>query len=313
MIPAIERLLVPDTAGDPMGGLKWTRRTTEKVSEELKFGGIAASPRTVARLLTDLGYSLRANHKKLAARGSHPERNHQFENIANIRHVFESQHAPVVSVDSKKKELIGPFKNAGAVWAKTPTPVNDHDFRSDAAGLATPYGVFDPQAKRGHVFVGTSHDTPAFAVDALVRWWTHDGRSRYAGAESILILADGGGSNGSRLHAWKYELQTKLCDPFGLDVTVCHYPPGTSKWNPIEHRLFSEVSKNWAGKPLDSYQTMLNYIRTTRTKTGLVVGATLVEGDFPTGIKVPAKEMATLNLRRHDVLPAWNYTIAPRA
>ena len=312
MIQAIERLLVDDTAGDPMGGLKWTRKTTEKVSVELRSAGIDVSANTVARLLSELGYALRVNHKKRAARAGHPERNRQFEYIAALRRSFHRRGLPVVSVDTKKKEIIGCFKNPGAVWAKVATPVNDHDFRSDASGMGIPYGVYDPVRNRGHVCVGTSHDTPEFAADAVRHWWVHDGTKHYQRARQLLILADNGGSNGPRNHAWKHAIQTKLCDRYGISVTVCHYPPGTSKWNPIEHRLFSAISKNWAGKPLDSYETMIKYLRTTKTKTGLKVQASLIRRGYRTGVKLAATEVARIRLRPHDTLPAWNYTIAPR-
>jgi len=312
VIRAIEKLLEDDTAGDPMGGLKWTRKTTEKVSRELASAAIHVSPNTVARLLSDMGYALRVNHKKRAARPSHPDRNRQFDYIAAKRRSFQRRGLPIISIDTKKKELIGRFKNPGAVWAQTPTPVNDHDFRSDAVGLAIPFGIYDLVDNRGHVFVGTSHETSAFAADALARWWSRDGRLRYPKTDKILILADGGGANGPRRHVWKYALQTKLCDRYGLTVTLCHYPPGTSKWNPIEHRLFSEISKNWAGKPLDSFDTMLKYIGTTETKTGLKVKATLIKRDYETGTEIAKEDVVSLNVRRHDTLPAWNYTITPR-
>lgn len=312
MIQAIERLLEHDTAGDPMGGLRWTRKTTAKVSGELSSAGIDVSPNTVARLLHQLGYALRVNHKKRAARGSHPDRNQQFEYIAAQRRSFQRRGLPIISLDTKKKELVGCFKNNGTVWTRRAHDVFDHDFRSDADGMAIPFGVYDTVANHGHVFVGTSHDTPAFASDAVRLWWARDGRPRYKRAAEILILADGGGSNGARNHAWKLALQTKLADRHGLTVTVCHYPPGTSKWNPIEHRLFSQVSKNWAGKPLDSYETMLKYLRTTKTKTGLKVKATLIDRPYETGVKPDARDIAAINLRRHKTFPGWNYTIAPR-
>jgi hypothetical protein len=190
--------------------------------------------------------------------------------------------------------------------------VNDHDFRSDAEGIALPYGIYDLQANHGYLFVGTTHDTPAFAADNLARWWVYAGRRRYPEATELLVLADGGGSNGARTRAWKHALQQRLCDRHGLTVTVCHYPVGASKWNPIEHRLFSEISKNWAGKPLDSYQTVLNYASTTRTKTGLQVNAYLVNTNYPTGIKINDQQMHQLRLRPHETQPTRNYTLTPR-
>jgi hypothetical protein len=307
--------MLPATAGDPITGLKWTRKTTVKVAAELRKLDIQVGARTVARLLDGLKYRLRVNHKKLA-RGTawtRRQRNQQFQYIDDMRRSFAARGLPVISVDTKKKELVGRFKNPGAVWAQVATPVNDHDFRSDASHLASPYGVFDPVANRGHVFVGTSHDTPAFATDCLARWWKTDGRAHYPTADELLILADSGGSNGSRCRAWKHGLMTKLCRHYGLEVTVCHYPAGASKWNPIEHRLFSQVSKNWAGEPLATLDTMLNFIRTTKTTTGLRVRATLMGGTYPKGLKPTAAEMKQLPLQPHDLLPNWNYTIGTPA
>jgi hypothetical protein len=300
-----------DTAGDPISGLRWTRKTTKKISRELRLAGIEVSAKTVARMLKQLDYSLRVNSKK-KSHSTSPDRNQQFEYIAMMKESFALDELPVISVDTKKKELVGLFKNAGTVWAKTATPVKDHDFRSEAVGMAIPYGVFDVYANRGHIFVGDSHDTPEFAVTALARWWARDGRSRYPKARKLLILADNGGGNGARNRAWKFDLQHRFCNRFGVNVTVCHYPPGTSKWNPIEHRLFSEVSKNWAGQPLESYETMLKYIRTTTTNGGLVVKGTLVRGDYPTGRKISSEAMTSVDLQPHELLPAWNYTLAAR-
>jgi hypothetical protein len=315
VIEEIEKIMAPARAGDPMTGLKWTRKTTVKVSQELKSAGITVSARTVARLLTDLDYRLRVNHKKLSggSASKRAERNEQFELINAIRQSFLDRGDPVISVDTKKKELIGLFKNPGSAWTKVGTPVRDHDFRSDAKAIAAPYGVYDLAANQGHIFVGISHDTPQFAAAAIAQWWKLDGRPRYPHSNRLLILADNGGSNGPRNRAWKVELQTTLSSLYGLEVTVCHYPPGASKWNPIEHLLFSQVSKNWAGEPLVDVDTMLNFIRTTKTATGLEVKATLMDGDFPKGIKIPDRVMANLNITYHDVLPAWNYTIAPTA
>jgi hypothetical protein len=306
--------MAPATAGDPITGLKWTRKTTAKVSRELKQRGIQACAKTVARLLDGLNYALRVNHKKLA-RGSaktRGQRNKQFRYLDRIRKSFADQGAPVISVDTKKKELIGCFKNPGAAWTQVATPVKDHDFRSEASALAVPYGILDTQANRGHVVVGISHDTPAFAADAIAHWWKREGRIRYPNTNSLLILADSGGSNSARCRAWKQQLQTKLCDPFALEVTVCHYPPGASKWNPVEHRLFSYISRNWAGEPLINLETMLNFIRTTKTQTGLRVRATLKKGCYPTGIKPSPQEMKKLDLVPHKILPNWNYTLVPR-
>lgn len=300
-----------DTAGDPITGIKWTRRTTEKIAEELRAAGIEVCANTVAKLLKDLDYRLRVNHNKLPRR-SPPDRDAQFAYIAAQRETFTRHGWPIISIDSKKRELVGNFKNQGRAWSRQPTLVNDHDFPSDAIGVALPYGVYDLAANHGHMFIGTSHDTADFAVDNVVRWWNYRGKRRYPATSELLILADGGGSNGARTRAWKLGLQQRLCDRHGLTVTVCHYPTAASKWNPIEHRLFSEISKNWAGRPLDSYETILNYASTTRTSTGLKVNSYLVKTDYPKGVKVSDQEMEQLRLRPHDTQPTRNYTLSPR-
>jgi hypothetical protein len=299
-----------ETAGDPMTGLKWTNRTTAKIAAKLQSFGIRVSARKVAGLLKKMGFSLRVNHKKLAG-SSHPDRDAQFARIAELRERCAAKLQPVISIDTKKKELVGVFKNAGVKWDRDPVLVNDHDFRSDADGIAVPYGVYDLQANRGTLFVGSSYDTPAFAVDCVEKWWRTEGLHRYTGADRLAILADGGGSNGSRCRAWKMGLQHRLCDRHGLSVTVAHYPPGASKWNPIEHRFFSELSKNWAGRPLDSHETMLKYARTTKTSTGLRVRAHLVRRCYEKGVKITPAEMQQLAITKDDALPAWNYTINP--
>ena len=300
-----------ETAGDPMTGLKWTRRTTEKVAAELNSLGIEVSPRTVSKLLKKMGFSLRVNHKKLS-QGSPLHRDKQFAQIADLRERFAADGSPVISVDTKKKELVGVFKNAGVAWSRQPVAVNDHDFRSDALGIAVPYGVYDLLANRGTLFVGTSYDTPQFAVASIEKWWRTEGKIRYPRARKLAILADGGGSNSARCHAWKHGLQHELSDRHRLTVTVAHYPPGASKWNPIEHRLFSEVSKSWAGRPLDRYETIIRYIRSTRTSTGLRVRAHLVRKKYLKGIKIADSEMEKLSLKKHEPLPMWNYTLQPR-
>jgi Rhodopirellula transposase DDE domain len=300
-----------DTAGDPVTGAKWTRRTTNKIAAELQAGGIDVCPNTVAGLLKQLGFRLRVNHKKLT-RGCDPGRDAQFAYITAQREHFAARGWPIVSVDAKHRELVGNFANRGATWSRGPIAVNAYDFRSEAEGIAIPYGIYDPQANRGSVFVGTSHNTSVFAVDNITKWWAYDGRRRYPSATQLLILADGGSSNGAKVRAWKHALQQQLCDRHGLTVTVCHYPTGASKWNPVEHRLFSEISKNWAGRPLDSYETILNYIRTTTTTTGLRVKAYLVTTDYPTGVKTSDKEMDELQLQPHNTQPARNYTLSPR-
>jgi len=312
VITKIEELMKHETAGDPMTGLKWTRRTTERIAEELKGLGIDVSAKTVGKLLKQMGFSLRVNHKKLS-RGSGPDRDEQFAYIAEVRERFAGRGWPVVSIDTKKKELVGNFKNGGAAWNRKPVLVNDHDFRSDAQGIAVPYGIYDVQANRGFVFVGTSYDTAQFAVDNLAKWWACDGRRRYPKATKLLVLADGGGSNGPHVRSWKHALQERLCDAHGLTVTVCHYPTGASKWNPIEHRLFSEMSKNWAGRPLDRYDTIVRYAGSTTTSTGLQVKAYLVRKAYPKGVKIADEAMAALRLRRHDTQPERNYTVVPRS
>lgn len=302
-----------ETAGDPMTGLKWTRRTTAKIAAELQALGIKVSDRTTAMLLRQMGFSLRVNHKKLArvCKVSPAERNAQFMRITKIREQFAAKGLPVISVDAKKKELVGQFRNQGAAWNREPVFVNDHDFRTEAKGVAVPYGIYDVSANRGTVFVGTSFDTPEFAVESIEKWWCHEGLRQYGGAKSIAILADAGGSNGPTCRAWKHGLQRLLCDRHGLTVTVAHYPSGASKWNPIEHRLFSEISKNWAGRPLDNYETILNYIRTTRTRTGLCLRAHLVRKRYAKGIRITDTAIRQLPISIDAILPRWNYTLSP--
>lgn len=299
-----------DTAGDPMTGLKWTRRTTAKIARELQALGIVVSDRTVAKLLKQMDYSLRVNHKKLAESSSE-QRDAQFARIALLREQCAAEGLPLISVDTKKKELVGQFKNPGVAWCDKPVLVKDHDFRSQAQGLAVPYGIYDIPANRGTVFVGMSHDTPEFAVDAIATWWRYEGQRRYQRAQNLTILADSGGSNGATCRAWKYGLQQKLCAPHDLVVTVAHYPAGASKWNPIEHRLFSEISKNWAGRPLDSYETILNYIRSTSTATGLSLRAHLIRKQYQKGIRIPDAVMKQLPITKDPEIPKWNYTLRP--
>ena len=313
MIERIAELMKLETAGDPMTGLKWTHKTTAKVAGELQAFGLDVSPRTVAKLLEQMGYSLRVNHKKLArvSKSSPEERDAQFAHIKELRERCAANHVPIISVDTKKKELVGCFKNPGAAWSQKPIEVKDHDFPSDAIGKAIPYGIYDLLANRGTVFVGTSRDTPQFATDSVEAWWLSEARDRYADADELVILADGGGSNASQSRVWKHGLHEQLCVRHGLTVTVAHYPPGTSKWNPIEHRLFSEISKNWAGRPLENYETVLNCIRSTTTSTGLQVSAHLVDKQYEKGIEISDAQMNALPITRHEVLPRWNYTIQP--
>lgn len=311
MIARIAELMEHDTAGDPMTGIKWCRRTTEKIAAELRAGGIDVCPNTVAGLLRQLGFRLRVNHKRLTRRAD-PTRDAQFAYLTAQRQAFAANGWPIISVDAKHRELVGNFANRGRAYSREPIAVNTYDFPSDADGVAIPYGVYDVVANRGSVFVGTSHNTPRFAVDSIAKWWAYDGRRRYPDATKLLVIADSGGSNGAKARAWKHALQHRLCDRHGLTVTVSHYPTGASKWNPVEHRLFSEISKNWAGRPLDSYQTILNYIRTTTTTTGLKVKAYLVTTDYPTGVRISDEEMEALQLTPHDTQPTRNYTLDPR-
>jgi hypothetical protein len=294
-----------------MGRGLWTGLRLEQISQKLKGVGISVCPNTVRRLLDLLGYALHSNRKSLSGPQS-PERDRQFQYLRHHCQQFTLEGLPVISVDSKKKELVGLFKNAGQVWSREPLPVNDHDFRSQAKGIAIPRGLYDVQANRGSVLIGTSHDTPQFAVDAIVDWWRREGRRRYPQASELLILADSGGSNGARCRLWKYALQERLVDPYQLGVTVCHYPTGASKWNPIEHRLFSEISKHWAGQPLSDYTNIVHLVGGTRTKTGLVVKCTLSEKQYATNVKVSDEQMHSLDYLKHPTLPQWNYTLLPR-
>jgi len=309
---ALQEMVTPETAGDPMSEQKWVRSSLRRLSEQLEAKGHRVCPMTVRRLLEKMDYSLQANVKRLAG-SQHPDRNTQFEYLESQKQLFLSHGWPVISVDAKKKELIGNFKNAGRGWCQAAEVVNDHDFQLDALGKAVPYGIYDLNHNRGYVYVGQSADTAAFAVDVIAQWWSAFGRQDFANAPGLLVLCDGGGSNGWRSRLWKAQLQEQLADPMGLAVTVCHYPTGTSKWNPVEHRLFSPISLNWAAKPLRTFATMLAYIRGTTTRTGLQVAAFLVEQVYERGLKVTDQVMHSLNLERHATCPNWNYTIRPRA
>ena len=304
-------LVVPETAGDPMSEQKWVRSSLRHLSERLEHLGHLASPPTVGRLLRKLGYSLRVNVKKQEANGAHPERQQQFEVLESQKGIFQMAGWPIISVDTKKKELIGNFKNAGQAWCQEAEAVNVHDFPHDALVRAVPYGIYEVNGNRGSVYVGSSADTPEFAVAAIARWWEEEGRRRFPQAKKLLILADAGGSNGCRPRSFKQHLQEQVSDRYGLTVTVCHYPTGCSKWNPIEHRLFSQISLNWAGKPLRSLDTMLNAMRGTVTSTGLRVRAALLDGTYAKGQKVSDAQMQQLNIEHDSVCSQWNYTIRP--
>lgn len=273
--------------------------------------GYTLARETIRRLLKKSRVSSKSNVRSLSP-PAHPDRNRQFQYIQEQRYVFECLKWPIISVDTKKKELIGRFYNPGQVWCEEGSSVSIYDFPSGALGKAVPYGIYDLAANDAHVYVGQSADTPQFAVDAIVRWWTMTGCIRYPNVPALFILADGGGSNGYRPRLWKQQLQVKLADAFGLAVTVAHYPTGASKWNPIEHRVFSQISQSWAGIPLTSWQVVLEGIRRTRTKAGLQVQASLIEEVYQTGIKVSNKDMAALCLERHAICPQWNYSISPR-
>jgi len=299
-----------DTAGNPMSTLKWSRKSTYKISEQLRSRNISISASTTGKLLKHLDYSLKANRKSIAET-QHPDRNQQFEIIAEQKKRFEDLGQPIISVDSKKKELIGNFKNPGKIWRKQYDLVFNHDFRSMAIGIANPYGIYDPRMNNATVVVGTSYDTPAFAVDCIESWLVLSGWHNYSNMKQLLVLCDSGGSNGYRPRLWKYNLYRKICRMHGIAIKVCHYPSGASKWNPIDHRLFSFISMNWAGKPLRSFDIMLNYIRSTTTQQGLKVNAILNEDKYEKGIKISDAQFKEINIDRNELLPQWNYTISP--
>lgn len=306
----LSKLMEDETAGDPCSRLKWKRKSLRQLSAALGPTHPVSAP-TVGRLLGDLDYSRQVNRKQLGT--SHPDRDEQFQYLQAQKQAFLQQGYPVIHVDTKKRELIGTFKNGGAVWCRDPHLVNVYDFRSLADGIAIPYGIYDPTRHAGFVFVGTSADTGEFAVDAISWWWHTYGYADYLGVPELLILADGGGSNGYRPRLWKYALQYHLVNPARLAITVCHYPTGASKWNWVEHRLFGPISVNWAGEPLTSYPKMLGFLNSTTTQQGLVVTATLSEAVYKTGIKITDAQMASLNLSKHSTLPKWNYTIRPNS
>ena len=311
IVTTLEQMLKDEVAGDPMTEQKWIRSSLSRLSTRLADEGHQASSSTVARLLKKMGFSLKANKRKQGMSGC-PDRDEQFKYIASQKQQFITAGLPIISIDTKKKELIGDFRNKGQTWRRQAEEVNEHDFSGAAKCRAVPFGIYDPTRNEGYVYVGISNDTPQFAVHSIARWWEGEGRSRYQGAGALLILADSGGSNGCRARAWKLSLQEKLCDESGLTVTVCHYPTGCSKWNPIEHRLFSYISKNWEGKPLRTLEVMLGYIRGTSTVTGLSVKAFLDEGFYARGRKVTGEDIEGLRLTAHAVCPKWNYTLHPR-
>jgi hypothetical protein len=308
----LAKILEETTAGDPMSQLRWTSKSTRTMAEELTRLGHPVSWVTVARCLDDMGYSLQANRKSKEG-PQHADRDAQFRYINRQVKALLATGDPVISVDAKKKELVGPFKNGGRTWRLKgkPREVNTKDFPSLAQGKALPYGVYDTGQNRAVVNVGVTHDTAEFAVESIRRWWKLDGRKSYPAAGRLLICADAGGSNGNRLRAWKLNLQ-QMADQIQIPITVCHYPPGTSKWNKIEHRLFSFISLNWRGEPLINYETIINLIGGTKTRTGLKVKAVLDTNEYEIGIKVSDEQLEEIQIRRHKVHPAWNYTISPR-
>ena len=309
-MPDLRSLVKDHTGGSPMGGHKYVRRSLRHLSGDLDKQGHQACPNTVGRLLRDQHFSPRANVKRLTG-GPCPDRDRQFRYIQQLRKAFSQAGLPVLSIDAKKKELVGNFKNPGRAWREVPDLVNIYDFIHQAICRATPYGLFDPQRNRALVCVGISADTAEFAVDCLDQWWRRQGRRAYPQARKLLIMADGGGSNGHRPRLFKRALQ-QWADRHGVEVTVCHYPTGASKWNPVEHRLFGQISINWAAQPLRTLDTMLACIRGTTTTTGLRVEAVLVPKTYARKIKVTDAEMKALNIQRHRTCPDWNYTIHPR-
>ena len=309
---ALTDLVAPVTGGDPMTEAKYLRCSLQTLSEQLEDRGHEACPTTVGTLLREGGYDLYVNVKRFTG-PAHPDRDPQFHYLTALVAAFRDAGLPILSVDTKKKELIGDFAHAGATWRWEADAVNVHDFLSDAQYRAVPYGLYDVLANQGHVVVGTSTDTPQFAAEAVARWWARIGCHRYRGAGDLLVLADSGGSNGCRPRMWKWGLQAGVADRYGLRVTVCHYPTGASKWNPVEHRLFGPISVNWAGVPLRTPAVMLGFLRGTTTATGLRVTAEWWERPYRTGITVTEAEMQELDIAHHAICPRWNYTLHPRS
>ena len=309
---ALEILVDPVTRGDPMSPLRWTCKSAAKLAAELQARGHSVSERSVNRLLHASGYSLQSNRKTLEG-GDHPDRDAQFRHINQRVKVYQRQGQPVVSVDAKKKELVGRFRNGGREWQPSgePEAVNVYDFIDKDLGKALPYGVYDQTTNTGWVSVGVDHDTAEFAVETLRRWWRNMGSRVYPQARSLLVTADGGGSNGSRCRLWKVELQ-RLASETGLRISVCHFPPGTSKWNKIEHRMFCHITQNWRGRPLTSRAVVVNLIGSTRTSTGLEIHSELDENEYPTGMKVTDEQLGGVRMKKNRFHGEWNYTILPK-
>lgn len=312
LLEDLESLVEPVTRGDPESPLRWTCKSASKLAAELKAMGHPVSPRTVYSLLGRLGYSLQANRKTREG-GAHPDRDAQFRHITELVKGFQADNQPVISVDTKKKELVGVYYNKGREWAPKgqPEQVKVHDFVDPEQGKAIPYGVYDVTANQGWVSVGIDHDTASFAVTTIRQWWQAMGQALYPQARALLVTADGGGSNGSRTRLWKLELQ-KLADELGITIHVCHFPPGTSKWNKIEHRMFCHISQNWRGRPLTSREVVVNLISQTTTERGLAIQAALDENRYPTGVTVSDELLAALALDRDEFHGEWNYRIKPR-
>jgi transposase len=313
LLRVLEGLVDPVTRGDPMSPLRWTCKSAAQLAAALQTQGHPVSERTVNRLLHNLGYSLQSNRKTLEG-CHHPDRDAQFQYINRRVKAFQRQGQPVVSIDTKKKELVGQFRNGGREWHPQGQPerVKVHDFPDEELGKVIPYGVYDMATNTGWVSVGVDHDTAEFAVETVRRWWWHMGRSTYPQATRLLLTADGGGSNGSRCRLWKVELQ-KLADEIKLQIAVCHFPPGTSKWNKIEHRMFCHITENWRGRPLVSREVVVNLIGHTTTKTGLEIRSELDENRYPTGREITDQQMESLALKREQFHGEWNYTIKPRS
>ncbi len=310
---ALERLVDPVTRGDPQSPLRWTCKSTTQLASELTRQGHPVSPSTVGRLLKAAGYSLQSNRKTKEG-GNHPDRNSQFEHINAAVQAFQKRAQPVISVDTKKKELVGSFKNGGREWHPKgePEEVRVHDFMDKKLGKAIPYGVYDVTENEGWVSVGMDHDTARFAAEAIRRWWKKMGAKRHRGATELLITADGGGSNSSRSRLWKVALQD-LATWLGMPIHVCHFPPGTSKWNKIEHRMFCHITQNWRGRPLVSHEVIINLIANTTTEHGLKIQAELDPATYPLRIKVTDEELDTVNIKRQKFHGDWNYSIRPLA
>jgi hypothetical protein len=311
LLRALEALVDPATRGDPISPLRWTCKSADNLAEGLQAQGHVVSERTVNRLLHDLGYSLQSNRKTIEGKG-HSDRDAQFQYINRRAKAFQRQGQPVISVDTKKKELVGQYRNGGREWQPKgkPEKVKVHDFIDKDLGKAIPYGVYDMAANNGWVSVGVDHDTAEFAVETIRRWWNRMGIRVHPQAKKLLITADGGGSNGSRCRLWKVELQ-RLADEIGLSISVCHFPPGTSKWNKIEHRLFCHITQNWRGRPLVSHDLVVKLIGDTATDTGLRVKAALDTNRYDCGIKVTDEELAAVKITRHEFHGEWNYSIRP--